>query len=61
MSFQENEEDGRRDVHYELDVLTEKTEYYWVNSKPLGNLHTSIWAVDGKGIRVSLVKIKIGI
>ncbi|GAB5586829.1 WD40 repeat protein [Umbelopsis nana] len=48
----ENEEDGRRDVHYELDVLTEKTEYYWVNSKPLGNLHTSIWAVDGKGIRV---------
>jgi hypothetical protein len=45
----------RRDVHYELDVLTEKTEYYWINPKRIGNLGTSIWAVNGKGIKVSLV------
>lgn len=52
---QDREDEHRRDVHYELDILTEKAEYYWVNSKPVGNLRTSIWAVSEKGIKVSLV------
>ncbi|CAO3677866.1 unnamed protein product [Umbelopsis vinacea] len=48
----DREDEHRRDVHYELDILTEKAEYYWVNSKPVGNLRTSIWAVSEKGIKV---------
>ncbi|KAM3586524.1 WD40 repeat protein [Umbelopsis sp. WA50703] len=48
----ESEDDHKRDVQYELDILTEKTEYYWINPKAIGNLRTSLWAVDGKGIRV---------
>ncbi|CAO3657743.1 unnamed protein product [Umbelopsis ramanniana] len=46
------EDDRVGDVHYELDVLAERAEYYWIQSKRLGNLDTSIWAVDGKGIKV---------
>jgi hypothetical protein len=55
LTQQELEDERVGDVHYELDVLAERAEYYWIQSKRLGNLDTSIWAVDGKGIKVSLV------
>ncbi|KAI7868750.1 RIC1-domain-containing protein [Spinellus fusiger] len=37
---------------YELHILSEKTEYYWIGRKSIANLLTSLWAVDGKGIKV---------
>jgi hypothetical protein len=30
----------------------EKVEYYWVGQKSIANLWTSIWAVDGQGVKV---------
>lgn len=41
--------------HYDLNVLCEKTEYYWISRKSVANLWTSIWAIDGKGIMVNIL------
>ncbi|CAO3613910.1 unnamed protein product [Cunninghamella echinulata] len=40
------------DMQYDLHVLMKKVEYYWVGQKSVANLLTSIWGVDGKGIRL---------
>ncbi|ORZ10211.1 RIC1-domain-containing protein [Absidia repens] len=37
---------------YDLHVLMEEVEYYWVGQKSVANLWTSIWAVDGRGVKV---------
>ncbi|SAM06352.1 hypothetical protein [Absidia glauca] len=37
---------------FDLHVLMEKVEYYWVGQKSIANLWTSIWAVDGQGVKV---------
>ncbi|KAI9489868.1 RIC1-domain-containing protein [Zychaea mexicana] len=37
---------------YDLHVLSDKTEYYWIGKKSISNLLTSLWVVDGKGVKV---------
>ncbi|KAI8335438.1 RIC1-domain-containing protein [Chlamydoabsidia padenii] len=37
---------------YDLHVLMENVEYYWVGQKSVANLWTSIWAVNGQGVKV---------
>ncbi|KAL1935687.1 hypothetical protein VTP01DRAFT_4827 [Rhizomucor pusillus] len=37
---------------YELNVLSDKIEYYWIGRKNVANLCTSLWAVNGHGIKV---------
>ncbi|KAI8142660.1 RIC1-domain-containing protein [Fennellomyces sp. T-0311] len=39
-------------AQYDLHVLSDKTEYYWIGRKSIANLWTSIWVVDGKGVKV---------
>ena len=37
---------------YDLHVLSDKVEYYWIGRKSIANLLTSLWIVDGKGVKV---------
>ncbi|KAI9317719.1 RIC1-domain-containing protein [Dichotomocladium elegans] len=39
-------------AQYDLHVLSDKTEYYWIGRKSIANLCTSIWLVDGKGVKM---------
>ncbi|KAI8089450.1 RIC1-domain-containing protein [Halteromyces radiatus] len=43
---------GIHHTTYDSHVLMEKVEYYWIGQKGIANLWTSIWAVDGKGVKV---------
>lgn len=40
-------------AQYELNVLSDKIEYYWIGRKNVANLCTSLWAVNGHGIKVT--------
>ncbi|ORX51228.1 RIC1-domain-containing protein [Hesseltinella vesiculosa] len=39
-------------VTYDLQFLMDKVECYWVGQKSISNLLTSIWAINGKGVKV---------
>ncbi|KAJ8656341.1 hypothetical protein O0I10_007906 [Lichtheimia ornata] len=39
-------------AQYDLHILSDKTEYYWIGRRSVANLCTSIWVVDGKGVKV---------
>ncbi|KAF7732832.1 hypothetical protein EC973_000108 [Apophysomyces ossiformis] len=39
-------------IRYELYVLADKIEYYWVGRKSVANMSTSLWAVTGSGIKI---------
>ncbi|KAG0167795.1 hypothetical protein DFQ28_002894 [Apophysomyces sp. BC1034] len=39
-------------IRYELHVLADKIEYYWVGRRSVANMSTSLWAVTGCGIKI---------
>ncbi|ORY97505.1 RIC1-domain-containing protein [Syncephalastrum racemosum] len=38
--------------HYDVHVICNKTEYYWIGRKSIANLCNSLWAVDDHGIKM---------
>ncbi|RUP50765.1 hypothetical protein BC936DRAFT_137723 [Jimgerdemannia flammicorona] len=40
------------DTHFDLYILADMVECYWIGNKVVGNLESSIWAVDGQGIKI---------
>ncbi|KAL0092492.1 RIC1-domain-containing protein [Phycomyces blakesleeanus] len=53
-SMGDSEDVERDEIHnqYEIHMLSEKTEYYWIGRKSVANLLTSLWVVDGKGVKL---------
>ncbi|KAI8384220.1 RIC1-domain-containing protein [Radiomyces spectabilis] len=39
-------------TQYDLHVLSDNIEYYWIGRKSIANLRTSLWLIDGKGIKL---------
>ncbi|CAH1760958.1 9346_t:CDS:10 [Entrophospora sp. SA101] len=40
------------EVQYDLHILADKIEFYWMSTKGIGSLKNSLWACDGQGIRI---------
>ncbi|KAI9028097.1 RIC1-domain-containing protein [Phycomyces nitens] len=50
-SVEDDQDDGIQN-QYEIHMLSEKTEYYWIGRKSVANLLTSLWVVNGKGVKL---------
>ncbi|KAG9303646.1 hypothetical protein G9A89_018543 [Geosiphon pyriformis] len=40
------------EVQYDLHVLADKIEFYWMANRGVGSLKNSLWACDGKGVKI---------
>ncbi|KAF8349800.1 RIC1-domain-containing protein [Amanita rubescens] len=43
-----------RDVKYDIQVFADRVEFCWIHLRGIGALENSLWAFDGKGLRVWL-------
>ncbi|KAF8640739.1 hypothetical protein AX17_000390 [Amanita inopinata Kibby_2008] len=48
-----------RDVKYDIQVFADRIEFCWIHLRGIGALENSLWAFDGKGIRVWLNALAI--
>ncbi|RCH97573.1 hypothetical protein CU097_014770 [Rhizopus azygosporus] len=39
-------------IPFDTHIISDKTEYYWIGKKGIENLRTSLWIMNGKGLRV---------
>ncbi|CAG8457736.1 2822_t:CDS:10 [Acaulospora colombiana] len=42
------------EVQYDLHVLADKIEFYWMSTRGIGSLKNSLWACDGQGLKTHL-------
>ncbi|GAA6025117.1 hypothetical protein JCM10207_000636 [Rhodosporidiobolus poonsookiae] len=47
------------EVKYDLQVLADRTEFYWTHLRGIGPLENSLWAWDGRRVRVWLDALTI--
>ncbi|CAG8511585.1 12925_t:CDS:10 [Acaulospora morrowiae] len=40
------------EVQYDLHVLADKIEFYWMSTRGIGSLKNSLWACDGQGVKI---------
>ncbi|CAG8487730.1 7760_t:CDS:10 [Ambispora gerdemannii] len=40
------------EVQYDLHVLADKIEFYWMANRGVGSLKNSLWACDGQGVKI---------
>jgi hypothetical protein len=50
---------GEDEVKYDMQVLADRTEFYWTHLSGIGALENSLWAWDGKTIRIWLNALTI--
>ncbi|KAF8634465.1 hypothetical protein AX15_000906 [Amanita polypyramis BW_CC] len=48
-----------RDVKYDIQVFADRVEFCWIHLRGIGALENSLWAFDGKGLRVWLNALTI--
>ncbi|TKY86701.1 hypothetical protein EX895_004341 [Sporisorium graminicola] len=57
-----HEQDGDDDddeVAYDMQILSDKIEYYWTHLQGIGTLENSLWGYDGSGIKLWLDALRI--
>lgn len=47
------------ELKYDMQVLADKIEYYWMPAKGIGTLENSLWAYDGHAIKIWLDALTI--
>ncbi|CAG8494402.1 685_t:CDS:10 [Rhizophagus irregularis] len=40
------------EVQYDLHILADKIEFYWMSTRGIGSLKNSLWACDGQGVKI---------
>ncbi|CDW97606.1 hypothetical protein, partial [Sporisorium scitamineum] len=55
----EQEEDDDDEVAYDMQILSDKIEYYWTHLQGIGTLENSLWGYDGSGIKLWLDALRI--
>lgn len=45
---------GSQEVKYDMQILADRIEFCWIHLRGIGTLENSLWAYDGRGIRVWL-------
>ncbi|KAK2461688.1 hypothetical protein APHAL10511_006151 [Amanita phalloides] len=50
---------ANRDVKYDIQVFADHVEFCWIHLRGVGALENSLWAFDGKGLRVWLNALTI--
>ncbi|KAJ9478363.1 RIC1 domain-containing protein [Pseudozyma hubeiensis] len=52
-------EDDDDEVAYDMQILSDKIEYYWTHLQGIGTLENSLWGYDGSGIKLWLDALRI--
>ncbi|THH11772.1 hypothetical protein EW145_g440 [Phellinidium pouzarii] len=45
---------GQQEVKYDMQILADRIEFFWIHLRGIGSLENSLWGYDGRGIRVWL-------
>ncbi|CAG8524995.1 7275_t:CDS:10, partial [Acaulospora colombiana] len=52
--------DFSKDVKYDMQILADRIEFFWIHIKGIGALENSLWGYDGEALRIWLDALKIG-
>ncbi|CBQ71761.1 conserved hypothetical protein [Sporisorium reilianum SRZ2] len=52
-------DDDDDEVAYDMQILSDKIEYYWTHLQGIGTLENSLWGYDGSGIKLWLDALRI--
>jgi RAB6A-GEF complex partner protein 1 len=47
-------------VKYDMQILADRIEFFWIHIKGIGALENSLWGYDGEALRIWLDALKIG-